>query len=147
MSKHQDNLRLEISADAAEQACRRAISEMGWRVLEDDGRRLVAKEITPQSINFTWSAKVEILIEEDGSVSAIQLNGSITGMGPIQKGHLKGQVGALKNKIGLAAGATASENSRGDISAELERLADLQKSGALSAEEFAQAKAQVLEQR
>ena len=97
---------------------------MGWRVLEDDGRRLVAKEITPQSINFTWSAKVEILIEEDGNGSAIQLNGSITGMGPIQKGHLKGQVGALKNKIGLAAGATASENSRGDISAELERLAD-----------------------
>jgi hypothetical protein len=145
LSKHQDSLCVEIPADAAERACRHAISEIGWRVLEDDGRRFVAKEITPQATSFTWSAKVEILIEGDNSRSTIRLNGSITGMGPIQKGHLKGQVGALKNTIGVATRAEKSEKNSGDISAELERLADMHKNGSLSTEEFAQAKAQVLD--
>jgi hypothetical protein len=39
-------LQVDLPADAAEQACRRAISALGWRLLEDDGRRLVVKEIT-----------------------------------------------------------------------------------------------------
>jgi multidrug resistance efflux pump len=63
-----------------------------------------------------------------------------------EKGHLRGQVGALKNKIGLAAQDIASSaGGSGEISGELERLADLHKSGVLTAEEFAQAKAQLLE--
>ena len=65
-----------------------------------------------------------MLIDGDDSKSQVSLNGSITGMGPVQKGHLKGQVGALKNKIDLAAQARpASTDAVSDVSAELERSA------------------------
>jgi multidrug resistance efflux pump len=65
---------------------------------------------------------------------------------------LRGQLGALKNKIDLAAqDATASDGSGAagvvEISGELERLAGLHQSGVLTDEEFAQAKAQLLERR
>jgi hypothetical protein len=60
-------------------------------------------------------------------------------------------VGALRNKIGVAAqDATGDGNGGagpGEISGELERLAGLHESGALTDEEFAQAKAQLLERR
>ena len=135
--------------DAAEQACRRAISDLGWRLLEDDGRRLVVKEVSPKVTSFTWAAKVEVMIEEDGDGSEVLLNGSITGMGPVQKGHLRGQLGALRNKIDLAAqdvaAAGSGGNGKAEISGELERLAGLRQSGVLTDEEFAQAKAQLLE--
>jgi hypothetical protein len=143
---------VDLPAEAAEQACRRAISALGWRLLEDDGRRLVVKEVSPKVTSFTWAAKVEVVVEGDGDGSEVLLNGSITGMGPVQKGHLRGQLGALKNKIDLAAqDATASDGSGAagvvEISGELERLAGLHQSGVLTDEEFAQAKAQLLERR
>ena len=99
--------------------------------------------------SFTWAAKVEVMIEEDGDGSEVLLNGSITGMGPVQKGHLRGQLGALRNKIDLAAqdaaAAGSGGNGKAEISGELERLAGLLQSGVLTDEEFAQAKAQLLE--
>ena len=140
-----------MPADAAERACRRAISDLGWRLLEDDGRRLVVKEVSPKATSFTWAAKVEVVVEEDGNSSEVLLNGSITGMGPVQKGHLRGQLGALRNKIDLAAQDAAAAGNGGsdtaEISGELERLAGLHQSGVLTDEEFAQAKAQLFERR
>lgn len=147
MSKYRDSLSLDVSYPEAEQACRRAISQLGWRVLDDEGDRLVVKEVTPHVAKMTWAAKVELLIEHSDLRTVVQLNGSITGMGPVQKNHLKGQVGALKNNIGLAAEATASTPAEGgsdDVAGQLEQLASLHESGALSAEEFAQAKARLL---
>jgi hypothetical protein len=142
-------LELDLSTESAGQSCRRAISELGWRVLEDEGHRLVVKEVSPQSTSFTWSAKIEVAIQENGSGSEVLLNGSITGMGPIQKGHLRGQVGALKNKISLAAqdvtdAGNGSTPGGDEISGELERLAGLHKDGVLTDGEFAQAKARLL---
>lgn len=148
MSKHRETLELDLAADVAEQVCRRAISELGWRILDDEGNRLVVKEVSPQATSFTWSAKIEVTIQENGRWSEILLNGSITGMGPIQKGHLRGQLGALKNKITVAAqNATDDHESapRGnDLSSELARLADMHESGVLTDDEFAHAKAQLL---
>lgn len=138
---------MDLPADAVEQACRRAISDLGWRLLEDDGRRLVVKEVSPKATSFTWSAKVEVVVEEVGASSEVLLNGSITGMGPVQKGHLRGQLGALRNKIDLAAQDAAAEDGVGEVSGELERLGGLHQSGVLTDEEFAQAKAQLLERR
>jgi hypothetical protein len=138
---------IDLPVDAAEHACRRAVSDLGWRLLEDDGRRLVVKEVSPNAVSFTWAAKVEIVVEEASSGSEVLLSGSITGMGPVPKGHLRGQVGALRNKIDLAARESVSgeTNGTGDISGELERLAGLYESGVLTDEEFAQAKARLLE--
>ena len=109
----------------------------------------MVKEVSPNALSFTWAAKVEILVEEDPAGSEVLLNGSITGLGPVQKGHLRGQVGALRNKINLAASEAVPDEggSVGKISDELERLAGLHQSGSLTDEEFAQAKAQLLERR
>ena len=108
----------------------------------------MVKEVSPKATSFTWAAKVEIAIRESGAGSEVLLNGSITGMGPVQKGHLRGQVGALRNKIGLAAQDAGGDGqggaNGGEISGELERLAGLHQSGALTDEEFAQAKARLL---
>ena len=151
MSKHRDTLELDLPAGAAEQACRRAISELGWRLLEDEGRRLVVKEVSPKVTSFTWAAKVEVVIKENSAGSEILLNGSITGMGPVQNGHLRGQLGALRNRIGLASQDVADDSNDGtgdgEISGELERLAGLRGSGVLTDEEFAQAKARLLGRR
>ena len=152
LSKHHDTLQVDLPVDAAEQACRRAISDLGWRLLEDDGGRLVVKEVSPKATSFTWAAKVEVVVEDAGAGSEILLNGSITGMGPVQKGHLRGQLGALRNKIDLAAQDAAAEEGTagggvGEISGELVRLAGLHQSGVLTDAEFAQAKAQLLERR
>jgi hypothetical protein len=147
MSKYRDTVQLTLPVSGAQHACRRAVSELGWRVLEDDRGRLVVKEVTPQSTSFTWSAKIELLVEEDGAGSAVSLNGSITGVGPIQKGHLRGQVGALKNKIEFAA-ADGAEGSQQPASTsmgeELERLGHLHSNGLLTDDEFAHAKARLL---
>jgi len=111
------------------------------------------KEVSPKANSFTWAAKVEVVVQEAGSGSEVLLNGSITGMGPVQKGHLRGQLGALRNKIDLAAQDAATDhagNAGGgarEISDELERLAGLHRGGVLTDEEFAQAKAQLLERR
>ncbi|MET0557359.1 MAG: SHOCT domain-containing protein [Solirubrobacterales bacterium] len=90
---------------------------------------------------------MEIVVEEAPAGSQVLLSGSITGMGPVQKGHLRGQVGALRNKIELAARESVSNesNGAGEISSELERLAGLFESGVLTDEEFTQAKARLLE--
>ena len=107
----------------------------------------MVKEVSPQSTSFTWSAKIEIAIQENGRFSEILLNGSITGLGPIQKGHLRGQLGALKNKITVGAQSVNPNQegaSSGDLSAELARLGDLHGSGVLTEDEFAQAKSRLL---
>ena len=142
-------MQVELPADAVEQACRRAISGLGWRLLEDERRRLGVKEISPNAVSFTWAAKVEIVIDEAGPDCRILLNGSITGLGPVQKGHLRGQVGALRNKIELATKDVGTDAAGGNalISGELERLAGLNRSGVLTDEEFAKAKAQLLDSR
>jgi Short C-terminal domain len=112
--------------------------------------RMVCKEVSPQVTSFTWSAKLEVLIAEDEGGSFIQLNGSIAGMGPVQKGHLRGQLGALKNNIEVEAESHADAatpphgNAQLTVSEELEKLGDLHSRGVLSDQEFVRAKARLL---
>ena len=149
MSKHREILESDLSIEELGRACRRAISDIGWRVLEDDGRRLVLKEVSPQVTNFTWAAKAELMLSEDPQGSIVEINGTISGLGPIQKGHLKGQIGALANKIALEAesakGDQLSDAARHGLSAELEKLAELRNAGILSEDEFTNAKLRAIE--
>lgn len=94
MSKVYDEIPLSANTNDAPRICRQAIAQLGWRVLEQSDTRFVVKEVSPQATSFTLAAKVELVIEPgSGSGSVVRLNGAISGVGPIQKNHLKGQVG------------------------------------------------------
>lgn len=124
------------------------MADLGWRVLEQSEKRLVCKEVAPQGTSFTWAAQVEILLTgESSDTTKVTLKGSIFGLGPVQSGHLKGQVGNLRNRIELA--SAKGRRPTGDqptisLVSELEKLAELHARGSLSAEEYQHAKAQLL---
>ncbi len=109
----------------------------------------MAKEVTPTSVSFTNAARLKIQIEEDDGGSLITMEGWGFGLGPIQKGHVKGQLGALKNRIVVATeafeppGQDQPDDEFG-VSGELEKVATLHRSGVLTDEEFAHAKARIL---
>jgi len=136
---------LGVPPEQVESVCRQAISQLGWRVLEEEAGRFLVKEGSSVT-SFAWSAKIELVLDD----STVRLNGSIPGVGPVQKNHLKGQLGALRNHLLVAStqalSSTQSASANGsNLSDELERLAALHESGAISAEEFAQAKTRLLE--
>lgn len=103
-------------------------------------------------MSFTNAARLKIRIEEDEDGSLVTLEGWGFGFGPIQKGHVKGQLGGLKNRIVVATeafeppGPDQPDQGFG-ASGELERMAALHRSGVLTDEEFAQAKARILSDR
>lgn len=148
MSKHREEFELHIPLDEGVIACRKAVADLGWRVLEQSEKRLVCKEVAPQGTSFTWAAQVEILLTgESSDTTKVTLKGSIFGLGPVQSGHLKGQVGNLRNRIELA--SAKGRRPTGDqptisLVSELEKLAELHARGSLSAEEYQHAKAQLL---
>jgi hypothetical protein len=145
VSKHSEEVRLEADPARAEEICRLAIAGLGWRVMKDGLGRITAKEVTPTGVSFTNAAKIDVLIVGEQSPTLIRLNGSITGIGPVQKGHLRGQVGALRNQIVVAANQAAASTPLGGASAEIERLARLHQDGLLTDDEFSQAKARALD--
>jgi hypothetical protein len=148
MSKHREEFELHTPLGEAVIACRKAVADLGWRVLEQSEKRLVCKEVAPQGTSFTWAAQVEIaLARESPDTTKVTLNGSIFGLGPIQSGHLKGQVGNLRNRIELV--SAESRRRIGDqpttsLVSELEKLAELHARGSLSDLEYQHAKAQLL---
>ena len=99
-TKVEDRIDTEVSAENAISFCRKAVAEVGWRILDQSQNRIRCKEVAVSAISFNWPAEVEIIIFSNGpSSTTIFLNGSIFGFGPIQKGHLQGQIGSLKNRI------------------------------------------------
>ena len=148
MSKHREEFDLYIPISEAVIACRKAVANLGWRVLEQSEKRLVCKEMTPQGTSFTWAAQVEIaLTRESSDRTKVTLNGSIFGLGPIQSGHLKGQLGNLRNRIELASAESrrpTEDQPTISFVSELEKLAELHARGNLSDAEYQHAKAQLL---
>lgn len=147
MSKYQEEFHVHLSLEDCMIACREAVAGLGWRVLEQSGKRLVCKELAPQGMSFTWAAQVETLLDgESPDKTRVTLKGSIFGLGPIQSGHLKGQVGNFRNRIELASvkrSKAAGETST-SLASELKKLAELHSQGAISDDEYNQAKARLL---
>jgi hypothetical protein len=148
MSKYREEFQLHTPLEDGMIVCREAVAGLGWRVLEQSEMRLVCKEVTPQGTSFTWAAQVEILLAgESADTTKVTLNGSIFGLGPIQSGHLKGQVGSLRNRIELGAAKSyrlARSQTSTTLASELEKLAELHTRGILSDEEYHKAKARLL---
>lgn len=151
MSRHNDSIIVPISNEKAMLVCKEAASNLNWRIMNEGKNFISCKEITSFSaFSVTWPAKVDISISEHNDKVQIKLEGSIAGLGPIQSGHLKGQLGKFKNLIEVAINRlTQNSNINNDtpsLSSEIEKLSVLHSKGILTKEEFDSAKKKILEQ-
>jgi len=134
--------------------CQEVAAQLGWRVLEVSAKSISIKEIAPQFTGFTWPARIDVQIVEISDASCdLRLDGSIAGMGPIQRNHLQGQMGRFLNNLSLLldrqqnSQSTAISHKPGNgnsMSEELARLKSLRDDGVLTDEEFAAAKSKLL---
>jgi hypothetical protein len=109
MSKLSDELSIDLTPEQASLACRSAIASIGWNIKSLDDRRIVPKVGVGVSRN---PSNIEVLLAStDGSRTTITLNGSIVGIGPLQKSHLRGEMNRLRNAIEVAASKTHTAES------------------------------------
>ena len=92
--------------------------------------------------------QAELVLSRKGPTTCmLHMNGSVFGLGSLQKNHLQGQMGNLRNRIELA--ATEKEPKKEStaptsMATELEKLAALRTQGLLTEEEFQKAKERLL---
>lgn len=152
MSKYQQTFRIQIDSGKAISLCQEVAVDLGWRVLEVSNSSISVKEVAPQLTGFTWPARIDVQI---GSISSqeceLRLFGSILGVGPIQRNHLQGQMGRFLNHLSVLVDRPRMKQGDGGqsgtslLSEELTRLKELVDEGVLTQEEFAAAKARLLE--
>jgi hypothetical protein len=139
---------VNVTKDKAKLACKNAVAQLGWRIMKENTDSMVCKEVAAQSTSFTWPAEVTISIFGNTEDTKIVLNGSIMGFGPVQSGHLKGQIGRIKNLIETCSlqinNQSTTQDKKDSLSGELERLAELHSKGILSDAEFKNAKSKLL---
>lgn len=101
MSKLSEEFQVQGSVDCASQAVDTAISTLGWKVKESEppARRVVGIKMSA----FSWPGKVELLLSGAGESTTVTMDGSILGVGPIQKGHLRKEMEKLRGEIQSAA--------------------------------------------
>jgi hypothetical protein len=130
---------------------RKVASSLGWRVMLDEPTNITIKENAVNLVSGTWPAELAISVKKHGTGSRVTINGAIFGYGPIQKNHLKGQIGRFLNSLTTLAMTSEAKSSRtsGDgsysVASEVKKLAKLHADGLLSDKEFARAKAKLLD--
>ncbi len=154
MSKHTQIFKLSTSKAEALEVSREVAVRMGWRVFDMSSSSLTIKEASKHTKSFTWPARIEISIKSVADdICEITLDGSIAGAGPIQRNHLKGQMGRVLNDLSLSIDQKNAQrrNRQNDfdprspsLPEEIMRLKELMDDGTLTAEEFAAAKARLL---
>jgi len=102
VSTSQQNIAAPLPLTVVSQICRKAIAQMGWRMMEQSESQFVCKESLSLSMLLTYPVEIKIfLTSEAQSSTQIEFKGKVFGVGPIQSGHLKGQMGKLINCIQL----------------------------------------------
>ncbi len=100
MSKISDQFSVPLPLEDASSACHTAIDDIGWKVKVSEPTRIIP------TIGFGLTrnpSKIEVLLAEDGPMSSqITLDGSIWGVGPLQKRHLQGEMTKLREAIETA---------------------------------------------
>jgi hypothetical protein len=159
MPTHSEEFTLNLALGEGMQVCAEAVATLGWRVIEQSMTRLKCAEVKTQLVSFTWPVQVEIVLKgEPSGGTRVALNGSTFGLGSMQSGYLREQVQNLRHtiehtvsrKTAKPVESTPAPESRSEaavtLASQLEKLAQLHASGALSDQEFQQAKQRLLEQ-
>lgn len=148
-TKLSDQVVLDLPLSESLLICRKVVVDLGWRVMEQTDNSIRCKEVAPHVVSFTWPAEVDIVLSSTSqSQTAIDMHAKIFGFGPVQKGHLQGQLGNLRNRIELSIqqATKASHPIIGvSLAAELGKLAALHQQGILTIDEFDRAKQRLLE--
>lgn len=148
MSKHLEDLVINVRKDKAYSFIREAITKIGYRIMSESENFISIKEAASfNMMKVTWSAQIDIYIQEDGETTNITLDGSIFGFGPIQHGHIKGEVGRFANIIHSVIDQRQKTNTTENkitLSDEIEKLIKLKEKGMLNDEEFSKAKLKLL---
>lgn len=150
MPRYQEQFALQLSLADSMEICREVVADSDWNVVQQNASSLVCKEGSYHVTKVTWPITVEIVLSAESSdKTSILLQGSNFGFGPIQKNHLRGQLGSLRNKIELAVSkdrVATARSASASIASELEKLADLHARGLLTDDEFGAAKTRLLNQ-
>ena len=151
MPNHTEKFLAPLPLEQVMMVCKEAVALISWRVLEQERNHLKCKEIATQSTSFTWPAEIALDLTADENGTVVVMNGGIAGWGPIQSSHLEGQMGNLRNRIEiglrklLESQKQVQTTTRGSsFVTELERLVSLREKGALTEQEFQQAKQKLL---
>ncbi len=153
MSKHNQSADLSCSAKDLLLFSQEIFRDFEWRVLSVTSDGISAKEETPKLTSFTGAARIDVAVTalpDKETASRIDLAGSILGAGPIQKNHLKGQMGRFLNALSLK--VDAGNESPDEIhlageglADELARLAELRDQAIIDDDEFRAAKKKLLD--
>lgn len=154
MPRRLEEFILALSVGRCFRACRKAIAELNWEILDDtetEGRSVCKEANYADLIRGTWPVQIEILLHaesSDPSYAKVIMNGSNRGLGPIQSRHLEGQMGNLQNRLRLVVNeaTVAAPQPSESLTTELERLAGLHDQGILTDKEFRLAKEKLLNQ-
>lgn len=100
MTKLHDEFTVGLRVEETSAACHRAIATIGWPIKEVGPDRIVPKI----GVGLTRNpSKIEVLLRGSGDQTVVRMNGSILGIGPLQKGHLNAEMNLLRGEILLAA--------------------------------------------
>ena len=100
MTKLHDEFTIEVPVQKGSFACLEAIATVGWNVTTAEPDRIVTKVGVGVTRN---PSKIEVVMSESGDQTVVRLNGSIWGVGPLQKGHLTSEMKRLRDAIELCA--------------------------------------------
>jgi hypothetical protein len=96
VTKLQDEFTISLPVNNGSFVCLDAIATVGWDVTTAEPERIVTKIGTGITRN---PSQIEVLLSGSGDQTVVQLNGSILGFGPLQKGHLSAEMKRLREAI------------------------------------------------
>jgi len=104
VTKLHDEFRVALPVEQASPACRRAIAAIGWNVKEAGLDRIVPKIGVGVTRN---PSKVEVRLQESGEQTVVRRNGSILGIGPLQKAQRNAEMNRRRDESEVAERACA----------------------------------------
>jgi hypothetical protein len=146
MSKFNDTFLVNLPVDKASLVCRNAISRVGWKILTESDRFFKIKNFVGAT---TWPVTIEIRINSNGAQTEIELYGKCISMGPVQLNNVKNNVSNIKNSIIAFAGNMQQQipnaTAQNSISDDIQKMAELNRQGIISNEEFNSFKKKLLD--
>lgn len=99
MSRTQGVLELRVAPEAARQACRKALAEIGWDVIRADTNVVEAREDPTRLCCHQSPAEAEIRFTEAADGCQVTIETKVPGLGPISSSHARGRQEAIVRRL------------------------------------------------